>query len=188
LGVMSSKPKEGTVAPSSLLFTGADWDQPHLVTVTGFDDEKVDGDIGYQISFIADADYFSAAPTPVPLTNLDDDTLGVLVTPTMCSTAPGTTATFTIRLNSQPSSEVTISLASDDPAAGTASPGSVTFTDSGPGSWDTAQTITVTGGSGGPMGMMTPYTIVTEASSDDGGYNMFSVADVSCTNTTPADP
>jgi large repetitive protein len=124
------------------------------------------------------------------VTNLDDDTLGVLVTPTTCSTTPGMTATFTIRLNSQPNADVTISLSSETPSAGTVSPEFVTFTEDA-GSWDAAQTITVTGASGGPAGMMTPYQIITSNAAAPGettGYDGFaSVADVSCTNTTPAE-
>jgi len=186
LGLTSSNTKEGTVAPSSLLFTGADWDQPQLVTVTGVDDKKADADIGYNIVFAADTAYYSTAPAPVALTNVNDDTVGVQVTPTTCATTPGMTATFTIRLSSQPSASVSISLTSEMLTAGTVSPEVVTFAPSGPGSWDTAQTVTVTGASGGPAGA-TPYKIITGDASAPGdtGYDGFSVADVSCTNTTP---
>ncbi|MEI9938892.1 MAG: Calx-beta domain-containing protein [Pseudomonadota bacterium] len=191
LGLTSSNTKEGTVSPSSLVFTGANWDDPtaHVVTVTGVDDKKADKDVGYQITFTADATYSVPAPLPVALTNLDDDVLGVLVTPTTCATTPGTTATFTISLNSQPSANVTISLTSDTPMEGTVSPDSVTFTPSGSGSWDTLQTVTVTGVNDGTMGTMTPYKIITGNASAPGettGYDGYtSVADVSCTNTTP---
>jgi hypothetical protein len=158
------------------------------VTVTGLDDEKVDGDVAYQITFTPDAKYWAEVPSPVTLTNLDDDTLGVLVTPTTCSTTPGTTATFSIRLNSQPSASVTISFASDTPTAGSVPPGSsVTFTNAGTGSWENPQTITVTGGTDGTVSMPAPYVIVTSnaVAPGDSGYNGFVVPDVSCTNQPP---
>jgi len=188
LGLTSSNVKEGTVSASSLLFTGSDWDQPHPVTVTGVDDKKVDGNVTYQIVFAADADYGGAEPTALSLTNVDDDVLGVLVASTACATTPTTTATFTIRLNSQPSANVTIALSSDTPTEGTVAPDSVTFTPSGTGAWDTPQTVTITGQSG-TAGMMTVYNIITADASAPGettGYNGYTmVPDVSCTNTAP---
>ena len=190
LGLISSAAtKEGSVSPSSLVFTSADWDQPHVVTVTGIDDKKVDGNVGYQITFTPDVDYGAPAPMAVALTNVDDDVLGVTVTPTTCATTPGTTATFTIRLNSQPSANVTISLTSDTVTQGTVSPDSVTFTSLGPGSWDTPQTVTVTGVDDMTTGMMTAYTIITGDASAPGettGYSGYTnVADVACINSTP---
>lgn len=190
LGLSSNKVSEGTVSPSSLSFTAANWDQPHLVTVTGVDDKKADGDVGYQITFTEDPDYEAPTPAPISLTNVDDDSIGVLVNSPSCATTPGTTATFTIRLNSRPNGgSVTIALSSDTPTAAVVSPESVTFTSSGTGAWDVPQTITVTGQADGSMGMMTPYTIITGDASAPGettgydGYMM--IPDVSCTNTTP---
>ena len=189
LGLSSNNTNEGTVSPSSLVFTGSDWNVPHAVTVTGMDDKKYDHNVVYQVGFMADVSYAAPAPSAVTLTNLDDDTLGVLVTPTSCSTTPGTTATFTIRLNSQPSADVTIALTSDKPTAGTVSPESVTFS-SALGSWDVTQTVTVTGVNDGTLGMMTPYQIVTGIASAPGettGYDGYMSVDddVSCVNTTP---
>jgi len=193
LGLSSSNPKEGTVSPSSLSFSAADWDKPdlHPVTITGIDDKKADGDVGYQITFTPDAAYGAPAPTPVPVTNLDDDVIGVTVTPLTCSTTPTTTATFSVRLTSQPSASVTIPLASDSPLVGSASPESLTFTTATGvlGGWDTAQTVTVTGLDDGSMGVPKAYNIVTGSASAPGettGYNGYmTIDDVSCTNTTP---
>ncbi|MEI7772990.1 MAG: Calx-beta domain-containing protein, partial [Chloroflexales bacterium] len=76
----------------------------------------------------------------------DNDVAGVNV-----STKAGTTSeangaqkqmTFGVWLNSQPTADVTIPLASSDPSEGTVSPDSLTFT---PANWRTAQTVTVTG-------------------------------------------
>jgi len=193
LALTSTKLTEGSASPSTLVFSAADWDQPHTVTVTGVDDKKVDGPVSYQITFTPDASYSATVPAAVSLTNVDDDELGVLITQVTpaanCSTTPGTTSTFSIRLKSQPNANVTISLTSDTPTVGTVSPDTVTFTNSGTGSWETPQTVTVTGLSDGTMSMMTNYTIITSNASAPGettGYDGFSaIADVSCTNTTP---
>jgi hypothetical protein len=188
--VSSSNGNEGTVSPASLVFTGSNWNQAHTVTVTGIDDQMADGDVSYQVVFggpsSADPDYASLAPpASVTLTNLNDDHVGVQVLSTSCATTPGTSATFTIQLTSQPSANVTISLTSDTPGAGTVAPDSVTFTSAtGPGGWDTPQTVTVTGAAGNAA-----YNIITSDASAPGettGYNGYSnVADVACTNTAP---
>ena len=195
LGLASNNNKEGTVSPSSLVFSAADWNMPKTVTVTGVDDKKVDGDVGYQVTFTPDVAYGAPAPAAVGLTNIDDDTLGVLVTlvtpATACATTPSTSVSFAIRLNSQPSANVTISVTSaSTPTEGTVAPDLVTFTPSGTGSWDVTQNVTVTGVDDLTVGMMTPYKIKFNVSApiETTGYNMFSVADVSCTNTTPPAP
>src|SRR2546429_401096 len=63
---------------------------------------------------------------------------------------------------------------------GTVAPASVTFT---PASWNTAQTVTVTGVDDFAVDGNVAYTIVTAAAtSTDGSYNRMNVADVAVTN------
>ena len=38
---------EGTVSPAAIFFTGEDWSQTQTVTVTGVDDQVMDGDVEY---------------------------------------------------------------------------------------------------------------------------------------------
>ena len=54
----------------------------------------------------------------------------------------GTTDTFTVILDTQPTTDVVLTVVSGDTGEATVSPASVTFTT---GNWDTAQTVTVTG-------------------------------------------
>jgi hypothetical protein len=51
VGLSSSDTQEGTVAPSSLVFTPANWNVPQTVTITGQDDRLNDGDVPYTIQF-----------------------------------------------------------------------------------------------------------------------------------------
>ena len=54
------------------------------------------------------------------VTNLDNDTAGITVTPpTLTTTEAGGTAPFIVVLNSQPTADVTIALSSDNTAEGT---------------------------------------------------------------------
>src|SRR2546429_262095 len=122
-------------------------------------------------------------PADVAVTNTDDDTAGIAVSPTsgLTTTEGGGTATFTVALTSQPTANVTIGLSSSDLTEGTVAPASVTFT---PASWNTAQTVTVTGEDDFVAAAAVPYTIVTAAAtSTDPGYNGMDPADVAVTNT-----
>src|SRR3989454_640481 len=96
----------------------------------------------------------------VGVTNTDDDTAGITVTPTsgLTTTEGGGTATFTVVFTSQPTADVTIGLSSSDLAEGTVSPASLTFT---PGNWNAAQTVTVTGVDDFGVDGNVAYTIVT---------------------------
>ena len=58
------------------------------------------------------------------------------------ATEAGGTATFTVRLRTKPTADVTIPVVSSDLTEGTTDVASLTFT---PLNWDTPQTVTVTG-------------------------------------------
>ena len=186
----SSATKEGTVAPASLTFTASNWSTPQTVTVTGVDDNVADGNQSYTVSLKAsgaDAKYAALATSTVSVVNVDDDKVGITVAPTTCATTPGTTATFTVVLKSQPLGPVSIALSSDTVTEGTVAPATLSFTAT---TWNVAQQVTVTGVDDGTMGMMTPYKIVTAAAASamDAAYNGFNAADVACVNTTPTPP
>ncbi|MFN7982977.1 MAG: hypothetical protein U0Q11_14050 [Vicinamibacterales bacterium] len=187
VGLTSSNTAEGTVSPSSVTFTSSNWNTPQTVTVTGVDDHVVDGAVAYTIVTAAatssDVHYNGLDPADVSVTNTDNDTAGVTVTPTsgLTTTEAGGTATFTIVLTSQPTANVTVGLTSSNTAEGTVSPSSVTFTSS---SWNTPQTVTVTGIDDHVVDGNVAYTIVTAAAtSSDVHYNGLDPADVSVTNT-----
>jgi hypothetical protein len=96
------------------------------------------------------------------------------------TTESGGTATFTVALQSPPSADVTIGVASDTPTEGTASPASLTFTSA---NWRTPQTVTVTGVDDNVADGPRDYTIVTSpATSDDGNYSGLDPDDVAATN------
>ena len=116
------------------------------------------------------------------MTNTDDDTAGITVTPTsgLTTTEAGGTATFTVVLNAQPTADVAIGLSSSNPAEGTVGP-SLTFTSA---NWNAPQTVTVTGVNDALDDGDIAYTIVTAAAtSADALYNGINAADVAVTNT-----
>jgi hypothetical protein len=185
IDLMSNDTTEGTVGPASLTFTSVSWNAPQTVTVTGVADAIFDGDQVYRILLApatsADADYDGIDPADVTVTNRDLNA-GVYVTPTtgLETTEAGGTATFDVVLNVAPTSNVTISLTSNDTGEGTVSPTSMTFT---PANWDAPQTATVRGIDDATADGDQPYTIVTGLTvSADLSYNGLVVDDVSVTN------
>ncbi|MFC1670271.1 hypothetical protein ACFL20_07740, partial [Spirochaetota bacterium] len=186
IGVSSSDTGEGTVLPVSITFTSGNWNAPQTITVTGANDFFNDGDQSYTILTAAatslDADYNGVDPGDVSVTNIDNDSAGVTVSPISGDTAEaGVQATFTIVLNSEPSDDVTIGISSSDVGEGTVSAASVTFTS---GNWNAPQTITVTGVNDDVQDGNQPYTIITAAATSlDSDYNGFDPGDVSVTNT-----
>ncbi|MFC1643293.1 hypothetical protein ACFL5O_11525, partial [Myxococcota bacterium] len=148
IGLSSSDTSEGTVSPSSLVFTAANWNSPHVATVTGTNDSSDDGPQDYQIvlapAVSTDQDYHGLVGSPVTVRNIDDETAGFTVTPLQlitCEVNEPAIATFTVRLNSLPSADVTIDVLSGDTTEGTLAPASLRFTTA---NWAAPQTVTVT--------------------------------------------
>lgn len=106
----------------------------------------------------------------------------VSVSPTsgLITTESGGTDQFTVVLSTQPTSDVTISVASSNTQAGTVSTSSLVFTSS---NWSQSQEVTVTGVDDHIAGGSTPYTIDMTATSADSAYNGITVPSVSATNT-----
>ena len=184
IGLTSSDTTEGTVAPASLTFTAANWSTAQTVTVTGVNDALDDGNQTYSIITAAaassDTAYSGVNPTDVSLSNTDNDSVGITVMAAAGLTvAEGGTASFTVVLNSEPTANVTVALTSSDTTEGTV-PASVTFT---PGTWNTAQTVTITGVEDAIDDNNVSFTITTAAAtSTDTLYNGVDPANVSVTN------
>ncbi|MGK5092178.1 Calx-beta domain-containing protein [Deltaproteobacteria bacterium TL4] len=138
---------EGSVTPDSLTFTPNNWNAEQIVTVTGVDDNIADGAQPYPVllgkTTSDDANYHQLDPQDVLVVNIDDETTGFTISALQGQTSEaGETATFTIKLNSEPTGDVVVEVASSDPGEGTVSPAKLTFT---PSNWNANQTVTVTG-------------------------------------------
>ncbi|MET0793533.1 MAG: calcium-binding protein, partial [Polyangiaceae bacterium] len=197
IGLSSSKPTEGTVNPTSLVFTDTNWMAPQLVTVTGVNDDAKDKAQRYQIvtapSKSDDPTYNGVDADDVDVLNLDNETAGVTVVlisgmdplePTKLRTTEdqnGESATFTVELNAPPSSDVTIPLSSSAPSEGKVSPASLTFTKD---NWHAPQLVTVTGVEDDETADGNqPYSIELEpADSKDTDYEGFDAEDVPAIN------
>jgi len=107
---------------------------------------------------------------------------GISVTPTsgLVTTEGGGTATFSVKLESEPISDVIIPLRSSHPSEGTADTRALSFT---PDDWEVAKTVTVTGMNDSDEDGTRRYAIVLErAQSQDRFYHGFDPDDVSLIN------
>ena len=185
IGLSSSDTTEGTVSPSSVVFTSGDWDTQQVVTVTGVNDDVDDDNIAFSIVTAAatstDPKYNGLNAGDVSVTNTDNDVAGVTVSAISGNTTEaGESATFTIVLTSEPTHDVSVGLSSSDTTEGTVLPVSVTFSS---GEWDTPKQVTVTGVDDALEDDAIVYSITTApATSTDPKYNTLNAADVAVTN------
>jgi hypothetical protein len=196
LGLSSSNPTSaGTVSTSSLTFTPSTWNTPQTVTVTGVNDHVVHASpVGYSIVFVApnstDPNYNStnlAAPASISASNTNTDVAGFTISPTsLTTTQAGGTTTFTVDLDTIPTGNVTLGLSSSNPtSAGTVSTSSLTFT---PSTWNTPQTVTVTGVNDhvahtSPIGYSISFLSPNSSDSNYNSPNLAAPASISASNT-----
>ena len=191
LSVVSSNTDEGTVSPSVLTFSSTTWNTAQTVTVTGQDDtpSAIDGNQNYTVTLSVnqtdtqDTNYDALTDISVYMVNRDNDFGLDISALTGQATEAGASATFTVALLTQPTAAVTISVTSQDPSEGRVEPAMLTFT---PTSYNTAQTVTVTGQDDTIDDGDIPWTVRLASSSGDTGYNTLA-DDVQMTTTDDED-
>ena len=187
--VASSNTSEGTVSPTMLEFTTANWNNALFVTVTGEDDNVVDGPVNYDIQVgptsSADMAYHNLPAQVLAATNADNDVAGFVIDDgdgNMDVNESGSiTDSFTVRLSSQPvTNDVVIPISSSNTGTATVSQSSLTF---GVFNWDTPQSVTVTGVDNDIDAPDASFSVVLGTStSSDPNYNGIDPADISGTN------
>ena len=137
---------------STLTFTTTGtkiWNKPQTVTVTGVNDLVV-GDRIATITHRASRGDYAGKSASVAVTVKDNDATATVSSPAAGVTVTeasgaGRTASYTLKLDGEPTGEVKVTVASSDSSAATVSPSTLTFTPSGTEIWSKPQTITVTG-------------------------------------------
>ena len=132
---------------NTLTFTTSNWDTAQTVTVkAGQDDDGSDDSV--TLTHAAAGGNYAGTKADLTVTVTDDDR-GIVFNPTSLTVPEGDTtgATYTVKLSTQPSEEVTVTVsghdASDLELTGLSATHTLTFTTS---NWDTAQTVTVKAG------------------------------------------
>jgi serine protease AprX len=132
-----------TVSPSSLNFNPGNFSTPQLVTVTAVDDLIAEG---AQVGLVThsatstDAAYNGIAGPTMPVPIADNDVAGIDLSRVAMTLAEenATSDTYTVKLHSQPTSNVSVQLASDGQVS--VAPLSLAFDAS---NWQNPQTATV---------------------------------------------
>ena len=134
----------GLSPTSTLTFTTANWDTAQTVTVKAADDE--DGaDDAVTLAHAATGGDYAGVSAELKVTVTDDDR-GIVFTPTSLTVDEGDTtgASYMVKLSTEPSEDVTVTVSGHDSTDltvdGLSAENTLTFTTS---NWDTAQTVTV---------------------------------------------
>ena len=146
-----------TGVQNTLTFTSSNWDTPQTVTVEAGEDDDAVNDAATIAHAVVDGssadEYDPVANVDLAVTVTDDDTAGITVTAADPFTVgEGASATYTVKLNTEPSSDVVISLTVSGSSEVTVADtdgetdgvqNTLTFTSS---DWSTPQTVTVNAG------------------------------------------
>jgi S-layer homology domain len=137
---------EVTPSPSSIIFTGGNWNILQTITVTAVDDSKIEGAhtgaIVHTLSSTAFG-YSGMTLSGVAVDVTDNDAPSIIISQNIFTgvTDSGGTVAPTIRLGAQPTSDVVLSLSSANPLKLALSTTGMTFTTA---NWNTPQLLTLT--------------------------------------------
>jgi len=179
---LSTSNLECSVPAAPVKLTSANWQGGVNVPVTAVDDSIADGDrtcVVRMASASADPKYGNKNPADVTVTVQDDDTAGITVTPTTLTVSePSGSASFAIKLNSQPSAGVVVGLSVASPECSVAV-SSVTLTDA---NWQGGVNVVVSAVNDSvDDGDQTCVVQTAAAVSTDGNYTGKNPADVTVT-------
>ena len=139
---ISSDNPDVTVNKSSLTFTTVNYATNQRVTVTAAEDADAADDTANLRHRPSGGDYSAGEAKDFMVTVTDDDTAGLMLSATTLGVDEGGQNTYTVKLQTQPTTTVTVTVSSDDTDAATVSGPTLRFTAS---NWDTEQTVTVRG-------------------------------------------
>ena len=189
IGVTASGNTDVTVSPATLTFTTANWDTAQTVTVAAAEDADAVNDaasITHAVVAASSADEYDAVTIAgVAVTVTDDDTAGATVSETTLTVAEGGSATYTVVLDAQPTSNVVIGVTRSGSSDVTVSPATLTFSTS---NWDTAQTVRVSAAEDADAvndAASITHAVVAAGSAD--AYDAVTIAGVRVTVTDAAD-
>ncbi len=131
-----------TLDETSLTFSTSTWDDAQTVTVTAGEDDDTDDDTA-TLAHEASGGGYVDVEADLAVTVSDDDTPGLIFSPTSLGVAEGDDASYTVKLATQPTGTVTVAISGQSGTDLMLDTTSLEFTTS---TWNTAQTVTVTAG------------------------------------------
>ena len=116
------------VSPESLTFTADDWSEPRAVEVRAAEDADAVADAVVTVRHEVSGYGAVSAAADVAVTVQENDTAGVVVTPTAFTVPEGGSGSYTVVLVTQPDGAVTVTAAVPEGTDVAVSPESLTFT------------------------------------------------------------
>ena len=189
VAITSDDTGAATVFPEMLTFTTTDWNTAKTVTVTGVEDSNLTNESVTLSNDPSGANYDMVSTVEVTVDVTDNDSPGVNVSQTALTVREANTtgASYTVALHTQPTANVTVTVAGHAGTDVTPSPTTLTFTSQ---NWDTAQTVTVTAGDDTDT-VKDVVTLTHTATSTDTGYQGITISSVTVTvtdNDRPSPP
>ena len=166
----------GLSGTDTLTFTTSTWDDAQTVTVKAREDADAKNDSVTLVHTAAGGEYEGVAEE-LAVTVDDDETLGVVISPTALTVQAGGSNSYTVVLGSLPSGDVTVTLSGHEGAvlslAGIDNDNALTFTQD---NWHAPQTVSVSADAEAQSSTITIEHSV--ASADDPDYAAAAAPDV----------
>ena len=142
---------------TTLTFTTETWNTAQTVTVTAAEDDDGTTDAVATLTHTASGGDYANVTRDLPVTVTENDTVGVTIEPTALSVVAGRSNEYTVKLATEPTGEVTVTIsghASTDVSLSgpTLDNTTLTFT---VGNWSMAQTVTVSAAENAATGKVT---------------------------------
>ena len=128
-----------TVGPTALTFTTTNWATVQTVTVAAAEDDDGVDDTATLAHTASGGDY-AGETASLAVTTTDDDPVGITLSAATLEVDEGDDGTYTVRLATQPTAQVTIAVTGHSGTDLTVGPTALTFTTT---NWATVQTVTV---------------------------------------------
>ena len=144
LNISSEHDDKLTISSKQLIFTSSNWNINQSVTFTAIDDNIASGDLSFNIKIkpsSTDVLYNNIPENVIPITIKDNDISGIIYDSISVTLDEGQSITRTFRLKSQPTSNVTLNISSNNSSRLSISKSSLTFTAS---NWNIDQSVTFT--------------------------------------------
>lgn len=149
LNVVSMNTDEVDVDKNTLTFTSDNWNVSQIITLTGKDDNLVDGNQNVKVNMTVvndqSDDKYDGMSSSINTEIIDDDIAGFSIKETNGGTTVSeneTSDSFTVKLNAQPESNVVVNINNSDTTEKSIDDDNLTFTKN---DWDIEQTVTVKG-------------------------------------------
>ena len=139
--VTSGDSSAASVPAQPLTFTTGNWETAQSVTVSGVHDDDT-RDESVTVTLSASGGDYGGETATVAVSVDDDDTADLVVSRGSLTVGEDGDGTFTVRLATRPTQQVSVTVTSGDSSAASVPAQPLTFTT---GNWETAQSVTVSG-------------------------------------------